>query len=337
MRTPIAPVPVCWPLSSLAETVTSDHASAACYRRSKHVRVHAIVVPELKLRDVKRHIFGAHLVERADHAALEDRPETLNRVRVNRADNVLLGVVIHLGVRIFRQIIAVTGPSVGRQQANLVGNGFIHKINYVLRRNALENFGDDVSAPLNRADDWRLARPDATATAPLVPMLVLVFAAYPRLLHFHNAAKLNFRRDQPRADFVAHGMGRLVATEAQHALNLEGTHSLLAGKHQMGDAIPVAERLLGVLKNSPCQAREAVAVRRAFPALPVKRLVARGVVQVRIAAARAMDALRPAARNQVFWQASSSPTGKRASNWAAVICGTGLGRFAMAATLEPLA
>ena len=90
MRTATPIAPVRWPLSSLAETVTSDHASAACYRRSKHVGVVAVVVAELKFRDVQRHIFGAHLVERADHAALEDAPKAFNRVGVNRADNVLL-------------------------------------------------------------------------------------------------------------------------------------------------------------------------------------------------------------------------------------------------------
>jgi len=36
-----------------------------------------IVVAELELRDVERHVFLADLVERADHTALEDRPEAL--------------------------------------------------------------------------------------------------------------------------------------------------------------------------------------------------------------------------------------------------------------------
>lgn len=33
----------------------------------------AIVVAELKLRNIERHIFGAHFMERADHAAFEGR------------------------------------------------------------------------------------------------------------------------------------------------------------------------------------------------------------------------------------------------------------------------
>jgi hypothetical protein len=46
-KVPIGPVPIRWPLFPPAETVISDHASAACYRRSKHIWVHAVVVTKL--------------------------------------------------------------------------------------------------------------------------------------------------------------------------------------------------------------------------------------------------------------------------------------------------
>ena len=77
MASPVALVPVCWPLSSLAETATSNHASAACYRASEHVGIEAVVISELKLGNIERHIFCAHFVERADQAAFEERPETV--------------------------------------------------------------------------------------------------------------------------------------------------------------------------------------------------------------------------------------------------------------------
>ena len=48
---------------SQAETDASDHASAACYRGSEHIGIAAVVVAELKLRDVQRQIFGADLVK----------------------------------------------------------------------------------------------------------------------------------------------------------------------------------------------------------------------------------------------------------------------------------
>lgn len=58
MATPIAHPSVRRRRFRLAETDASDHASAACYRRSKHIGIEAVVVPELKFRDVQRHVFG---------------------------------------------------------------------------------------------------------------------------------------------------------------------------------------------------------------------------------------------------------------------------------------
>jgi hypothetical protein len=68
-------------------------ASRNC--RPENINIEPIVVAGLKFRDIQRHIFGAHLVvERADYTAFEDRPKAFNRVGVNRADNVLLAVMI---------------------------------------------------------------------------------------------------------------------------------------------------------------------------------------------------------------------------------------------------
>jgi hypothetical protein len=62
--------------------------------RSENIRVLPVVIAELELGHIQRHVFAADLVEGAHHASLEDRPEALNRIRVNRADDVLaLGVV----------------------------------------------------------------------------------------------------------------------------------------------------------------------------------------------------------------------------------------------------
>ena len=53
----------------------------------ENIRVLAVVVAELKLRDVQRKVLVADLVESADNTALKDAPETFNRIRVHRADN----------------------------------------------------------------------------------------------------------------------------------------------------------------------------------------------------------------------------------------------------------
>lgn len=64
-----------------------------------------MVVTELKLRHVQRHIFGADLVERTDDTALEDAPEAFNRVGVDRADNILLCGMLHGLARVFSQSV----------------------------------------------------------------------------------------------------------------------------------------------------------------------------------------------------------------------------------------
>jgi hypothetical protein len=56
--------------------------------------VDVLPIAELELGYIERHVFAADLVERADHTAFEDRPETLNRLSVNSANHVLpFGVV----------------------------------------------------------------------------------------------------------------------------------------------------------------------------------------------------------------------------------------------------
>ncbi len=297
MATSIASVR--WHRSQLAETDASDHASAACYRCPEHVGIEAVVIAELKFSDIQRHVLGAHLVERADHAALEQRPETFNRVRVNRTDHVLFFAMVNHRVGKRRWQINVAGPGIRSEQANLIGHGFPDELGYARTINVFQDAGDNIALTLYSADDWRLVGGHAALAASLIPVAIFVLAADPSLINLDNAAELRFRRDQRSANFVAHGMGRLVAAKAHHALDLQGAHSLLAGKHEMGDAEPVAERLLSVLENRPGEARESIALRRARSALPVEGLVAGGVVQIVIAATRAGDALRPPAGDQV--------------------------------------
>ncbi len=118
MAIPIAPVQFRWPLPSLAETVTSDHASAACYRFREDFRIVAVVVSELKFRNVQRHIFGAHFVECADHTALEDRPEAFDGLSMDCTNNIFAPGMVHSGVReIFAETL-VAGPLISAEQAD---------------------------------------------------------------------------------------------------------------------------------------------------------------------------------------------------------------------------
>ena len=73
---------------------------ASADRRSKNIRIRPVVVPELKLGNVKRQVLGADLVESTDHPALKHRPKTLNRIGVDRADHVRDGVLITRAMRL---------------------------------------------------------------------------------------------------------------------------------------------------------------------------------------------------------------------------------------------
>jgi hypothetical protein len=62
--------------------------------RSENISVLPIVIAELKLGDIERHIFSAHFMERADHATLENRPEALDGLGMDYANDILaLGMI----------------------------------------------------------------------------------------------------------------------------------------------------------------------------------------------------------------------------------------------------
>jgi len=67
----------------------SSCVSATTYGRPEDVRVVPIIVPELEFRNIERQIFAADLVVGPDHSSFDERPEALNRIGMDRADNML--------------------------------------------------------------------------------------------------------------------------------------------------------------------------------------------------------------------------------------------------------
>jgi hypothetical protein len=278
--------------------------SAPRNRRSEDVRIIPIIVAELEFGNVQRHVFGAHLVERPDHAAFEDRPETLNRIRVDRADDVLALGVVNGCVWIFLVELPVAFPLISAEQADLVRDGFADKFAERVGLNVLDHAGDHIALSFDRADDRRLARTDAAsaaAFAPLVFVFVLRQATDESFVNLDNAAKLVDVLHEGNANLVAHAPRSFVGTEAHEAENLKGAHSFLTGEHEMNDAEPIAERLVRVLEDRPGDDREPIArraTRSALGALPVPA-TRRQVIDGRIATARANDALGPSSGLQV--------------------------------------
>jgi len=96
-------------------------------RFAKNVRVAAVVVAELEFRDIEREILAADFVERADHATLNQRPETLNGVGMDSANYVVaLGVIDNgMGKILIETVVAY--PLVRYQQADFVGYRFANE------------------------------------------------------------------------------------------------------------------------------------------------------------------------------------------------------------------
>jgi hypothetical protein len=84
------------PLASglISEADAAFCASAASYGRPEDIWIVPVVVAELELSHIERQIFVANLVERPHHSAFDERPETLSRIRMDRADDIFaLGMV----------------------------------------------------------------------------------------------------------------------------------------------------------------------------------------------------------------------------------------------------
>ena len=275
--------------------------SASAYRRSENVVIHPIVVAELELRDVERQIFRADFVECADDPALHQRPEAFNRIGMDRADNMLASAVVNYAVIVFAAEPTIARIGVGADNANAGRYGFANKGFDGFGFCVFDDASDDVSLALDRTDDGSFAASAATRPAiPLANVTVLIVAADVGFIDFDNAAEFGFGFDQSGADFVTHGERGFIRTEAHHALNLKGANSLFACEHQMGDAEPIAQRLIRVFKDGPGDMGEAIAgIGSAFVALPLEGHRRDGK-DLRISTARATDTLRPAPSDEVF-------------------------------------
>jgi hypothetical protein len=271
---------------------------------TEDVFVLPVVVAELELGDIERHVFRADLVERADNAALEDRPETLNRVGVDRADDVLALAVVNDTMREFFVERAIADKCIGAEQANFLGNRAAHESGKGTGIDAIDNSRHDPALALDRADYWGFPRTDApssTTTATLPDMPVPRFAADESFIDFydpHELAEIFF--SEASANAMAHIPSRPIGTEAHHAMNLKGADPFLTRQHQVDDAEPLAQRFIGVLEDRPTNMREAVvgSRRRARVAEPIPF---HGSVRLdlRVAAARAYHELGPAVLGEI--------------------------------------
>ena len=274
--------------------------SASLNRRSKNIGIEPIVVSELKLRDVQRQIFAADLVIAAHNPAFENAPEAFDSLSVDRTDNVLAFTVIDALMRVVGQPV-VAGVLIGAEQANLGRNGLANEILKADSADAADNAGDHVTLALHCAHNRDFAGCDRTgltaipATLTFVP--VLVFSADESFIDLDNAAKLGFRLNQGSANFVAHAPSCFVAAKPHKTHDLQCTHTLFAGQHEVCDLEPIPKRLVRVFEDGACDARKPIAVLCTGFALPME---ARSEgIDLQIATAGAVNAVRPPTGDQI--------------------------------------
>lgn len=244
-------------------------------------------------------------MERPDDTALDDRPEALDGVRMNRADDILMPRVINAAPAVILVENIIRAPLVCAEQADPPRDSFTDESVNCRVIEFRHDFGNDVTLALNSAKEWGLAASSAAAVvlvviSALAQRSVFPLAADESLVHFDHADELlELLVLHGNADLVTHGPCRLVRAKPEHALDLEGADALFAGQHHVDDAEPVPQRLVCVLEDGPDQMREAISPAlpavRALP-LPFHRLE---FIDAHASAARAANAGGPAVADQI--------------------------------------
>lgn len=267
------PTALAWPFSALPEAPASLRASAPCYCRTKNIFIVAVVVPELKFRDVQRQIFRADFVECDDDPTLDDRPEALNRLGVDSADNVFTLGVVNDPVRELFVEVLIANPFVGADEANVGRNAFVDKGLKGFGADVRDDTGHDVAFAADGTCDDCLSRTAgpfrAVEAVVLVP--VLGFAADDGLVNFDNAHELlKFLIHKRRADAMRHRPSRFQRPKTHVAVKLARADPLLACEHEMDDAEPIPQVLVDVLEDRAGNVGKAVsAADTAIRALPM--------------------------------------------------------------------
>ena len=271
-------------------------------RSSEYIRVLTIVIAELELGNIERHVFAAHFMERSNYTAFEDRPEALNGLSMYRTDDILPLGMINGSVREVFIKPPVPGPLIGAKQADFMRDGFANESVKRCGLDVRDHAGHDVSFAANRTNDWCFAGTDtarAASAAAFIPMSIFGQATNESFIDFDDTPEFLDVLHKGNADFVTHFPCSFVRAKPHVPHNLKRAHTLLAGQHEMDNAIPITERLIGVLENRSSDVGKSIArVWRALVALPAPRTV-RVFVRVLCAATRATNAIRPPARDKI--------------------------------------
>lgn len=289
---------------SSADTA-SEHASATacsafCYHVSEDVWILTVVMTERELGQVQRQVGFTDLMERPDHATLEQAPERFDVVCMHVPSYILAFLMLHRFMWEFPAQATIAGKFIRGHQRDSFIHGMTHKLVQGDTIRALNHLADHITLASNRADYGRFTAAPRNPAA-LVRMAVLILATDVGLVYFdfaHQLAESAVPHGSTNA--MAHIPGRPVVAAADLPMDLQGADPLLALRHEIDHLEPRPQRVVGILEHGLTDDGEAVTVPSttlfAF-ADPVKWL-ALECVHFLILATRALHAIRPAFLNQ---------------------------------------
>src|ERR1700735_519052 len=137
-----------------------------------------MIVSEREFVQVQRQIALAHLVVAAHNSALEQAPEAFNRVRMSRADNVLvLAVADGLMDESVRAKMTIASVFISRHQRDFLRDGFFEEVFQRIESGFFNHLTDYVSLAADASEYHRLVLHAGTLPAALANMLVEFLAA----------------------------------------------------------------------------------------------------------------------------------------------------------------
>lgn len=252
-----------WPLY-YAEAAASVSTSASCQDCPEDIGVLPVVEAELKLREIKREIFFAEVVEGSHDSSLEQAPKAFHIVRVDLAPHILMLAVRHGGVR--QAEIVVRPVFIGCNQIDLLIDDLANESVVRLEVAVLHHLTDDIPLAADGTDGAALAeaetRPGLALLAALfVPMTVAILPADVGLINFNGSHKL--RKGfvlHRRSDAMTHEPRGAIVAASDLAMNVKCADSFLGLAHQRDDFDPSLEWVVGVLEDRLRDDAEAVAV-----------------------------------------------------------------------------
>ena len=229
---------------------------------------------------------------------LSSDPEAFDIVGMHFAAHVFMRFVVNRIVWESLAELLIARALIGRDQTNLVRNCIADEPAHSLHRSIFDDFADHIALAGDRADDRGLAG-RATPRLFLIPMAIAVQSADVSFIHFHDSHQLaEIGIGQTGTQPMAHEPCGAVRAGTDHAMNLKRADALLAGQHQIQNLEPYEQLVVRVLKDGPDQHGESIGRIAAFLADPVERARLERI-DLFVPAARATDALWPAARDQI--------------------------------------